>query len=135
MPSTPSRGQITSLLFYLFIYLFLAVLGLCCCIGFSLVSVIRGYSLTVVHGLLTEVASLVAEHRLWSTWAPAVAVCGLSSCGPQALEHRLNICGPWAYLLCGMWDLPRPGIEPVSPELAGKFLLLIHQESLIFFNF
>ena len=110
------------------------MLGLCCCIGFSLVSVIRGYSLTVVRGLLTEVASLVVEHRFWSTWAPAAAVCGLSSCGPRALEHRLSICGPWAYLLCGMWDLPRPGIEPVSPELAGKFLLLIHQGSLIFFN-
>ena len=23
---------------------------------------------------------------------------------------------------CGMWDLPRPGIEPVSPALAGGFL-------------
>ena len=21
-----------------------------------------------------------------------------------------------------MWDLPRPGIEPVSPALAGRFL-------------
>ena len=105
----------------LFIYLFLAVLGLCSCIGFSLVSVIGGSSLTVVCGLLTEGASLVAEHWLWSTWAPAVAVCGFSSCGSRTLEHRLNICGPWAYLLCGMWDLPRPGIEPVSPELAGQF--------------
>ena len=25
-------------------------------------------------------------------------------------------------LLCGMWDLPRPGLEPVSPALAGGFL-------------
>ncbi|KAJ8783633.1 hypothetical protein J1605_008676 [Eschrichtius robustus] len=24
-------------------------------------------------------------------------------------------------LLCGMWDLPRPGLEPVSPALAGGF--------------
>ena len=23
--------------------------------------------------------------------------------------------------LCGMWDLPRPGLEPVSPALAGGF--------------
>ena len=23
-------------------------------------------------------------------------------------------------LLCGMWDLPRPGLEPVSPALAGR---------------
>ena len=24
-----------------------------------------------------------------------------------------------------MWDLPRPGIEPVSPALAGKFLTTV----------
>ena len=38
--------------FYLFIF---GVLGLCCCVGFSLVAVI---------GLLTAVGSLVAEHGL-----------------------------------------------------------------------
>ena len=47
--------------------------------------------------------------------------CGLSTCGTQALECRLSSCGAWAQLLYGMWDLPRPGIEPVSPALAGKF--------------
>ena len=41
---------------------------------------------------------------------------------PQALELRLNSCGPWALLLCSMWNLPGPGIEPVSPTLAGEFL-------------
>ena len=25
-------------------------------------------------------------------------------------------------MLRGMWDLPRPGLEPVSPALAGGFL-------------
>ena len=30
-------------------------------------------------------------------------------------------CGSWAQLLRGMWDLPRPGLEPVSPALAGRF--------------
>ena len=45
--------------------LFLAVPGLSCCIhGLSLVVASRGYSLVVVNGLLTAVASLVAEHRL-----------------------------------------------------------------------
>ena len=48
----------------LFIYLFLALLSLRCCIGFSLVSVSGGYSLVVVCGLLIEVAFLVVEHRL-----------------------------------------------------------------------
>ena len=46
------------------IYLFLAVLGLHYCVGFSLVAVRGRYSLAVVHGLLIAVASLVAEHGL-----------------------------------------------------------------------
>ena len=35
-------------------------------------------------------------------------------------EHRLN-SGTWATMLHGTWDLPRPGIEPMSPALAGGF--------------
>ena len=51
--------------------------------------------------------------------ASLVVAHGLSSCVSRALEHRLNSCGGWALLLCGM--LPGPGIEPVSPALAGRF--------------
>ena len=47
---------------------------------------------------------------------------GLSSCGSRALERRLCSCGTQASLLHGMWDLPGPGLEPVSPALAGRFL-------------
>ena len=54
-----------------------------------------------VCGPLTIVASLVAEHRLQT--------------------RRLSSCGSWAQLLRGMWDPPRPGLEPVSPALAGRF--------------
>ena len=54
-------------------------------------------------------------------WAPVVAVRGLSSCGSWTREHRLNSCGSWAWLLCGMWNLPRPRIESVPPALAGRF--------------
>ena len=46
-------------------------------------------------------ASLVAEHELQT--------------------RRLNSCGSRAQLLRDMWDLPRPGLEPVSPALAGRF--------------
>ena len=46
-------------------------------------------------------ASLVAEHRLQT--------------------RRLSNCGSRAWLLRGMWDLPRPELEPVSPALAGRF--------------
>ena len=44
--------------------LFLAVRGLHCCVGFSLVVESGGYSLAAVRGLLTAVVSLVVELRL-----------------------------------------------------------------------
>ena len=47
-----------------------------------------------------------------------LAELGLRCC---ALEHRLSSCGTWAQLLCGMWDLPGPGLEPMSPALASRF--------------
>ena len=31
-------------------------------------------------------------------------------------------CGALPQYLQGMWNLPRPGIKPMSPALAGKFL-------------
>ena len=56
----------------------------------------------MVCGLLVVVASLVAEHGL--------QVRGLSSCVAQA------------WWLPGMWNLRGPGIKPVSPALADRFL-------------
>ena len=55
-------------------------------------------------------------------WASVVVAHRLSSCGSWALEHRLSSCGARVQFLCSMWDLPRPGLEPVSPALAGRFL-------------
>ena len=82
----------------------MTALGLCCC-----KRVLSGCSkrvpfFIVVHRLLTAVASLTAEK------ASVVAAHGPSS------------CGLWAYLPCGMWDLPGLGIKPTSPALAGGFL-------------
>ena len=57
--------------------LFLAVLGLPCCVGFSLVVESRSYSVVVGHRLLIVVASLAAEHRLSGTWASVVIFSGL----------------------------------------------------------
>ena len=57
--------------------------------------------------------------------ASVVVAHGLSSCGSWALEHSLSSCGARAQLLCGMWDLPGPGLEPVSPALAGGFLTTV----------
>ena len=60
-----------------------------------------------------------------------VAYCiGFSCCGARPLGARASVvvacglgsCGIRAKLLGGMWDLPGPGIEPVSPALAGGFL-------------
>ena len=42
---------------------FLAVLGLHCCMGFSLVVVSGGYSVVEVYRPVIVVASLVVEHR------------------------------------------------------------------------
>ena len=54
--------------------------------------------------------------------ASVVVACSLSSRGLQPLKHRFSSCGAQALLLRGMWDLPGPGLEPMSPALAGGFL-------------
>ena len=61
--------------------------------------------------------------------ASVVVARRLSSCDLRALERRLSSCGARAQLLYGMWDLPGPGIEPVSHALAGGFLTTAHQGS------
>ena len=79
----------------LFIY-YLAVLGLRCSAGFSLVPASRCYSLVMVFRLLIGEPSLVAEHGLLSFQVSVVVTCGLSSHVSQAPEHRLSDCGTWA---------------------------------------
>ena len=60
---------------------------------------------------------------------------GFSNCGSRALEHRLSSCGAWALLLHGMWDPPGPGLEPVSPALAGRFLTTAPPEKPLIVSF
>ena len=55
----------------------MAVLCICCCVGFSLVAASRGYSLAVGHGLLLVVASLVAERGLKGKQTSAAVAPGL----------------------------------------------------------
>ena len=55
-------------------------------------------------------------------WASVVVAHRLSSCGSRALECRLSSCGTRALLLRDIWDLPGPGLESMSPALAGGFL-------------
>ena len=52
------------LFFFHFIYLFLAVVGLCCCAGFSLAVMSGSYPLVAVRRLLIAVAALVVHHAL-----------------------------------------------------------------------
>ena len=63
------------------------MLGFCCCAGFSPVVMSRGSSLVVVCGLLTVVASPVADHGLWSEWDSVVAVYGHCSTGSVVVAH------------------------------------------------
>ena len=77
----------------------MAVLGLrFCARAFSSCGK-RGPLFIAVRRPPTIAAPLVAEHRLQT--------------------RRLSSCGSQAQLLRGMWDPPRPGLEPVSPALAG----------------
>ena len=96
----------------------MAVLGLrFCARAFSSCGK-RGPLFIAVRGPLTITASLVAEHRLQT--------------------RRLSSCGLRAQLLRGMWDLPRPGLESVSPALAGRFSTTTppgEPQSLFFNNF
>ena len=102
----PAPCNVSPLLLQFFIlHLFLAALGLRCCVRASSSCSERELLFVVVRGLLIEVASLVAEHRLT----------GFSSCGLQA------------QLLCSMWELPGPGSKPESPALAGGFLTTVPQ--------
>ena len=52
----------------------MAVLGLCCCPGFSVAVVKGGHALGAGRGLLIAVVSLVADHGLLGTWASVVVV-------------------------------------------------------------
>ena len=72
---------------------------------------------------LLSSCSVWASQKQWLLWLwnTGFRVQGLSSCHSQALEHRFSSCGVLAYLLLGMWDLPGPGIKPVSPALTDRF--------------
>ena len=112
--------------FFFINYLFLAVLGLlrCCAWAFSSCGE-WGLLFIVVCGLLIAVASLVVKHRLQVRGLQQLAARKLRSCGSRALERRLSSCGTRAQLLRGMWYLPGPGLKPVFPALAGRFLTTV----------
>ena len=103
------------------VYLFLTMLDLGCCV--------QVFSSCREQGLLSSCGVRASDWGGFSrcraqalgAWASVAVVHGLSSCCSQALEHRLRSCSAWAWLLHGMWVLPGPGIEPMSPALAVRF--------------
>ena len=87
---------------HLFFFFFLAALGFHCCI--------RAFSSCGKQGIL-----FVAVPELFLPW--------LLQLQSMSFRHAgFSSCGAGAQLLHSMWTLPRPGIEPVSPALAGIFL-------------
>ena len=98
---------------FIFIYLFLAVLGLCCCAwAFSSCSE-QGLLFLGVCGPLLAVASLVAEHRLqahglqqlWCAGSVVVA-CGLQS-SSSVVVHGLS-CSAACGIFLDQGSNPRP---------------------------
>ena len=97
--SLPVLGTV-SLLNFFFMYLFLLffIFG---CVGFSLLCV--GF-LQLQRAGVTLRCGVQASHcnrfsccraRALGAWPSVVVACGLSSCGSQALKHRLSSCGTW----------------------------------------
>ena len=70
-----------------------------------------------------------AESSLLYVWAFSSCGARTSHCGGFSCfrawtlgRSSLGSCGFWASLLHDKWNLPRPGITPLSPMLAGRFL-------------
>ena len=78
------------------------MLGLHCCIGFSPVVASRGYCSLRCLGF-----SLL--------WLLLLQSKGSRHTASVVAAHGLSSCVSWTQLLCGMWNLPGPGIKPVSP--------------------
>ena len=124
--------QLENNFFYIYIYIYIYIFFFFFdCVGSSLLC--AGFlqlwraGATLCCGVQTSHCSgfSCCRARALGTQASVVVARRLSSCGSQALEHRLSSCGTWAQLLHSMWDIPRPGLESVSPALAGGFLITV----------
>ena len=122
--------------FFGILWVFLTVLGLRCCMPAFSSCGEWGLLFIVVLGLLIAVASPAAEHRLWAhglqqLWLSRCE--DFSSCGSQALQHRLSSCGARAQLLHGMGDLPRTWGQTHVPCTGRRILLFFNKCSIILF--
>ena len=74
-----------------------------------------------LHGC-TQAFSRGGQQGVLSGFGAGFSLWWFLFCGAWALEHKFSSHGTRAWLLRGLWNLPRAGIEPVSPALAGGFL-------------
>ena len=77
------------------------------------------------HGLSLAVAEAgyaLLRCTAFSLWWLLLCSTGSRQWASVVGALRLSSGGTWGQLLHGMWNLPKPGIEPVSPVLAGGFL-------------
>ena len=107
--------------FFIFYFIFFPILSLCCYIHGLCLQLQRAEATLQQQsmGFSLQWFFLLRSKGLQGMRASVVAACGLSSCGPQALEHRLHSCGAQASLPHSMGDAPGSGIEPVFPALTG----------------
>ena len=75
---------------FLFVCMFLRLCGIFIAVRASLQLRQAGATHVVALGLLVTVAPLVADHRLWSAWAPVVRASGLWSTGLVVVVHGLS---------------------------------------------
>ena len=86
---------------FFFIYLFLGVLGLCCCA--------QAFSSNGMWKLLSRCSA-------WASHCGSFSCCKARALGAWTwvvVAHGLSGCRTCAQLLHGMWNLPGPGIEPM----------------------
>ena len=98
----------------LFIYLFLAALGLCCCTRFPLVPASQGFSLAAVRELFIAWLLLLRSMRPRCSGAVVVAheLCWLQLLGSRAQGQQLWCTGlvvPWHAGSSWIRDLPLAG--------------------------
>ena len=88
-----------NIFFFFYIYIYF---------GCARSSLLRGlFSSCSEWGLLSSCGAQASSCSGFSCCgARALGHLGSGSCNSRALEHRLNSCGAWTQLLCGMWAPP-----------------------------
>ena len=75
--------------------------------------------------------SSCGERGLFSNWSASASHCpGFPQQGVGSRLLGISSCGTWTELPLSRWGLPGPGIQPMSPALAGGFLTPDHQGNL-----